>query len=123
MDMISQAEAAVKYATRSAVYTLDAEGNPTDTGVQSALRDAADAQFQALELQMGADATNAAAAGASVLGRPLKSASIGGASWPADDAASTIPVRYQIPYGGLCYAAVEILSHAGLLGGEVGVRG
>ena len=122
-DLPQKAKNEVRYAIRSAVYTADIDGLPTDSALRTAIQEAEVEQEEALRRQAAVEANLEASAESSVLKRPLKSASIGGASWTADDSASTIPYRYQIPYGGLCYSAVEILSHAGLLGGEVGVCG
>ena len=121
--LVRRAEASVRYATRSALYTVDEAGLPNDAGLLQALQDAVVEQVQALVAVEQSDAAIAAAAESSILKRPLSSASIGGASWTADPGASAIPDKYRIDAGGLCASAHEILLHAGLLGGVVGFYG
>ena len=118
--MEEEARRAVRLATRSAVYTVDPTGVAVEASVRSALERAAVAQARALLFRDEQDAANKAAASLSPLGKPLASASIGGASYTVEQGASAVPEPFQLPGGGrLCSAAHDILFDAGLLYGRV----
>ena len=117
-SVVTRAVAAVAVATRSAIY------DPENPGVIETLADARDEQIRAYLALEAHETAMAAAAGATVLGRPLSSASIGGASWTADTSASAVPERFRLDAGGgLCMSAWEILVAGGLTGNPVGHRG
>ncbi len=101
----------VAHATRRAVYAVDDQGAPTDTGVAAAFRDAALWQLDAII------AVDAATAGHGDLG-PLASASLDGASYtlrpPGEVRAELID-----PGTGLARQAGQVLAAAGLLGAGV----
>ena len=114
----------VRLATRSAVYVVDSTGAAVEAGIRSALDRAATAQARALLFRDEQDAANKVAASLSPLGKPLASASIGGASYTVEQGTSAVPGPFQIPAGGgLCSAALAILDDAGLLNGRVGYYG
>ena len=123
--MEDEARRAVRLATRSAVYAVDSTGVAVEADIRSALDRAATAQARALLFRDEQDAANKAAASLSPLGKPLASASIGGASYTAEQGTSTVPGPFQLGGGGgrLCAAAHDILFDAGLLYGTVGHRG
>ena len=119
-DVEAEARRDVRLETRSARYRTDQSGSPTDPRVAGALEAAALAQAQALLFRDEQDAANKAAASLSPLGKPLASASIGGASYTVEQGTSTAPGPFQLPGGGrLCSAAHDILFDAGLLYGNV----
>lgn len=123
-DVEAEARRDVRIATRSARYRTDQSGHPTESGVVKALEDAALAQAQAILHRIEQDAVNKASASLSPLGKPLASASIGGASYTVDQGASSVPGPFQLPGGGqLCSAAYDILFDAGLLYGAVTTYG
>lgn len=122
--MEEEARRDVRLATRSAVYAVDSTGVAVEAGIRSALDQAATAQARALLFRDEQDAANKAAASLSPLGKPLASASIGGASYTVEQGTSAVPGPFQIPAGGgLCSAALAILDDAGLLNGRVGYYG
>ena len=122
--MEDEARRAVRLATRSAVYAVDSTGVAVEADIRSALDRAATAQARALLFRDEQDATNKASAALSPLGKPLSSASIGGASYTAEQGASAVPEPFQLPGGGrLCAAAHDILFDAGLLYGMVATHG
>lgn len=117
-SVVTRAVAAVAVATRSAIY------DPESPATIKTLADARDEQIRAYLALEAHEQAMAAAAGATVLGRPLSSASIGGASWTADTSASAVPSRFRLDAGGgLCMSAWEILVAGGLTGNPVGHRG
>lgn len=123
-DLEEEARRDVRLATRSAVYATDAAGVATDTAIKTALESAAIAQARALLRRDEIDAQMRASAALSPLGRPLASASIGGASYSVETGASSVPAPLQLdPRGGLCRGAYDILLDAGLIGGSVGFYG
>ena len=119
-SMEEEARRDVRLATRSAVYAVDPTGAAVEAGIRSALDRAATAQARALLFRDEKDAANKAAASLSPLGKPLASASIGGASYTVEQGTSTVPGPFQLSGGGqLCSAAHDILFDAGLLYGRV----
>lgn len=123
-DVEDEARRDVRIATRSARYPTDQSGHPTESSVVKALEDATLAQAQAILHRVEQDAANKASASLSPLGKPLASASIGGASYTVEPGSSTVPGPFQLPGGGqLCSAAHDILFDAGLLYGIVGTHG
>ena len=119
-SMEEEARRDVRLATRSAVYAVDSTGAAVEADVRSALDRAAAAQARALLFRDEQDATNRASAALSPLGKPLASASIGGASYTVEQGTSTVPGPFQLSGGGqLCSAAHDILFDAGLLYGKV----
>ena len=118
--MEEEARRDVRLATRSAVYAVGPTGVAVEAGLRSALDRAATAQARALLFRDEQDAANKAAASLSPLGKPLASASIGGASYTVEQGTSAVPEPFQLPRGGrLCSAAHDILFDAGLLYGNV----
>ena len=119
-SMEEEARRDVRLATRSAVYAVDSTGAAVEADVRSALDRAAAAQARALLFRDEQDATNRASAALSPLGKPLASASSGGASYTVEQGTSAVPGPFQLPGGGgLCPAAHDILLDAGLLYGVV----
>lgn len=99
-DVLCRASLAVDAALIGAMYDTGTDGTPTDADVLAALGSAASYQARAI-------VANEAAV------QPLKSASLGGASYTYADRADT---GLTIPKGGgLCPAAVAVLRVAGLL--------
>lgn len=99
-------------ATRSAVYTTDTAGKPTDTGVRDALRDAVCIQAAAW-VKLGIDPTSGGVAGSS---RSARSKKLGSASIDYDtaDAATTATARAKA-YTSLVPEAVTYLQQRGLI--------
>lgn len=97
---IATASAAVDRALRTATYTVDATGTPTDPAVLAAVKLATIVQIKA-ELDAAQART---AATANPLGRPLSSASIDGVSYTAD--APSADSLALPPDGSLCAAAL-----------------
>ena len=123
-DVEAEARRDVRIATRSARYQTDQSGHPTEPSVVKALEDATLAQAQAILHRVEQDAASKASASLSPLGKPLASASIGGASYTVEQGASAVPGPFQLPGGGqLCSAAHDILFDAGLLYGVVSTYG
>ena len=116
--LVTRAVAAVAVATRSAIY------DPESPATIKTLADARDEQIRAYLALEAHERAMASAAAATVLGRPLSSASLGGASWTADTSASAVPERLRLDAGGgLCASAWEVLVAGGLTGNPVGHRG
>ena len=106
------ASRAVDSYLMSAIYRTDVDGYPVDVGLREAFADAAMEQARAI---WSSDKARLRAEGASPLGRPLQSASIGSVSYTVDGSANTSEAGLQLPSdGSLCQSAISILQSVGL---------
>lgn len=106
------ASRAVDSYLMSAIYRTDVDGYPVDVGLREAFADAAMEQARAI---WSSDKARLRAEGASPIGRPLQSASIGSVSYTVDGTASTGEPGQQLPAdGSLCQSAISILQSVGL---------
>lgn len=106
------ASRAVDSYLRSAVYRTDVDGYPVDVRLREAFADAAMEQARAI---WSSEKARLRAEGASPLGRPLQSASIGSASYTVDRSADTGEAGLRLPSdGSLCPSAFSVLESTGL---------
>ena len=109
---IRAASRAVDSYLHSAVYRTDVDGYPVDVRLQVAFAEAAMEQALAI---WASEKARLRAEGASPLGRPLQSASIGSVSYTVDSAANTSEAGLQLSSdGSLCQSAINVLEAARL---------
>lgn len=106
------ASRAVDSYLMSAIYRTDVDGYPVDVGLREAFADAAMEQARAI---WASEKARLRAEGASPLGRPLQSASIGSVSYTVDGSANTSEAGLQLPSDvSLCQSAINVLEAARL---------
>lgn len=111
--LLRSASGLIRSETKTAIYTTDAEGYPTDTSTREAFRVATMAQ-----VKFWSDSSINPALGAAGVQPLAASKSIGGASIAYSVYAATAEARANSA-GALGPDAFYILEDAGLLGGDV----
>lgn len=106
------ASRAVESYLYSAVYRTDVDGYPVDVHLREAFADAAMEQARAI---WSSEKARLRAEGASPLGRPLQSASIGSVSYTVDGSADTSEAGLRLSADvSLCQSAINVLEAARL---------